>query len=542
MTYQQELCATGGETERDFQTSMAAIMTSLHVSAAAINAGGASHVVGDVITITHASAYHDLTLEVLTVSGGAILTFLILNGGAFANRLTTATATVGGSGYIVGDILEVQQGNGAGTKLAKYKVATLSGSAVATVTLFEDGGSFTSIPTGATATIGIGPAAFAGDDLCTLTPSSQAIIGTTAIAQSSTSGSGTGATFDLTLTATGWTSLYSKNDLSSDSREFDKSDVLIGTVSGGDTPIVGFLSYRNDSGGEKRWGLACFGMLAFNPAVALTAQPGVGPLAFVAATNSGSHLLITDRDDDSVDQLNPWAINVTPRMVTGWVRGNIDGEADSYHSFYAGLGNGFGPTETSPYPMVVAASSNDSNRRTSDLDSTGLSECYNPQSGEAGPVYYLRKSDLTWVGVANGDGSTVRKNEVMWPRGVMGEGGSGAILVEDDNYKMLSDGTIGSNIRANVSGKVFPSPGGTPIYNLLPLTIISSGGGGTNSVDTTVVTELDRVFFTGGVTDAGVVFTPEDLVEQNGVRYILIPCNTQSLSNRPYQFMAFRQD
>jgi hypothetical protein len=126
----------------------------------------------------------------------------------------------------------------------------------------------------------------------------------------------------------------------------------------------------------------------------------------------------------------------------------------------------------------------------------------------------------------------------------MGEasGGNQNLLVEDDNYKMFEDGVIGSRIRANVTGKIYPTPGTTNIHTLLPLTVVSSGGSSTNGINTTIVGELDGCFFVGGVTSAGAVFTPEDILKQGTTRYITIPCSTESLANRPYQFMAFRQD
>ena len=130
----------------------------------------------------------------------------------------------------------------------------------------------------------------------------------------------------------------------------------------------------------------------------------------------------------------------------------------------------------------------------------------------------------------------------MWPRGVMKLADLRNRIVEQDNYKMLDDGTIGSSVRANVAKKIFPSPGTTKVFTPLPLTVISSGGTGSQTINTTIVGELDGCFFTGGVDSAGVVHTPEDFLEQGTVRYRIIPSNTQSLANRPYQFFVFRED
>lgn len=544
--YQQDT-VPATDTYKELATIIETLATSKHVSAVAVNAGGSGHAVDDVITITHASAASiggvslDLTLLVTSVSAGAITGVKIINGGAFAERVASAVVgAAAGSGYAVGDILEVQDGVGSSNSKAKFEVLTLSGSAVATVGLYEGGGSYVTTPTTNEATtVGIGPAAFAGDDACTLDLTMQAIIGTTAIAQSSTTGAGTGATFDLTLTDSGWTTLWSKNERTSDSVTDQKEVVLQGTVSEGDSPIVGFFTYRADSGGQKRYGIAWFGMLAFNPALDLTLQPGIGPLAWTAGSTSGAQLLIAEE----VAENNVFGFCVSPKRICGFVRGNIATENDSYHTFYAGLMNGFGPATTTPYPMFIGASSNASNRRTSDLSHTGLAEAFQDPSG-SGPLYYLRKSDLAWTTVRNAITPTNDQElEIMWPRGIMGEAsGNENLLVENDNYKNFDDGVIASRTRSNVTGKIYPTPGTTNIHTLLPLTVVSSGGSGTNGVNTTIPGELDGCFFVGGVDETGTVFTPEDLLEQGTDRYIVVPCNTESLANRPYQFMCFRMD
>lgn len=530
-------------TYREFLTSIVACATSYHVSAVAVNAAGSGHAVGDVITITHNSAYHPLRLEVTGETAGAIDTVRINTAGAFAERV--ASAVVGdaaGSGYAVGDILEVQDGVGASTCKAKFEVATLAGSAVATVTLFEDGGAYTTTPTiDEAATVGIGPAGFAGDDACTLDLTMEPLITPlTGVAQSSTTGTGINATFDLTLTHSGWAAQHNKNELTTNGVDDEKEVVLLGTVTSGDAPYIGFQSYTQTSGAETRYGIACFGMTAFNSALALSAQPGIGPLAWALGSTSGSHILCTEE----VAEGNLWWISVTGRRICGCIRGNISGESDSYHTFYVGLGNQFGPVTTSPYPMIVAASSNEANRRTSDSDSTGLSEALQNPSG-GGPIYYMRKSDLNWVTVRNAIApSTVKQEEIMWPMGTMGEAAGVDLLVEDDNYKRLADGTVGSNIRANVANHIYPAPGANDEYPLLPLTIISWGGSSTNSVDTTIVAELDGVFWTGGTTDAGASFTSEDYISNSstGKRYRAFPSSTASLSSRRYLFMVMRED
>lgn len=544
MWQQQQVAAT--DTNKELLVSMVACMTSKNISAAALNAAGTGYAIGDLLEIQHASgtgavSNHYCQIEVLTLSGSAIATFRINNNGAYAERVASAVVgAAAGSGYVVGDIVEVQDGTGTSTEKAKFKVATLGGgSDVATVTLFETGGAYSTPPTtDEAATLGIGPTAFAGDDVLTLDLTMQTIIGTTGAASTAITGGGSGATFNLTLTDTGWSAQWNKNEFTSDGVTDHKEVVLLGTKIGADAPYIGFLTYRADSGGQKRYGLGCFGMTAFNPSIALTAQPNIGPIAWTTGSSSGAQIIVAEE----VAENNIWGFSISETRIAGFIRGNISTEADSYHTFYVGLLNGFGPTTTSPYPMFVGASSNAANRRASDANSTGLAEAFQSPNG-GGPLYFLQKSDLIWTTCRNATTpTTVRRDFVMWPRGVLVEGTPGQHkLVEIDNYKMLDDGAIGSSIRVNVVDRILPSPG-TAVYGLLPLTVVSSGASGTPNIDTTMVGELDGCFFTGGSINTTTSVTPEDEFDQAGSRYIIIPCSTASLANRPYQFMCFRKD
>lgn len=544
MTWQTELVASGADAYREFQASMVAVMTSKHVSAVAVNAGGASHSVGDVITITHASGYHPLRLEVLTVSAGAILTVRISTGGAFAERVLSAVVgDAAGANYVVGDILAINKGSGVQLEGAMAVVATLSGSAVATVTIKFTGGSYSTSPTVDEATtVGVS-SGFAGDDNCTLDLTLQAIIGTSAIAQSSTTGSGTGSTFDLTLTATGWKTLYDRfdHDWGTQPDNDDRDVVLEGTVSTGDTPIIGFASVMGESGALDRYALAMFGMTAFNPAVALTAQPNIGPLAWTVASNAGSHLSITEE----IAEANSWWISVTGRRVYGCVRGNVSGETNNYHTFYSGFMNQYGTATTSPYPMLVAGSAYNSNQDTFSSKHTGLAECYQEDTSINGPVYFLRKTDLVWSEVVNGFVSSVQTTRIMWPLGRMLESSDGPnIVVGDDGFRRLgSDAVITSCIRANLSKYSYPAPGANDEFVLHPLTVVDRGdSGGSDDVHTHVAGELDGCFWTGGTKADGTAFTSEDQIEDaDGVRYRAFPCNSQSLTSRRYQFMLMRE-
>jgi hypothetical protein len=404
------------------------------------------------------------------------------------------------------------------------------------VALFETGGAYTVAPglTGAT-TLGVGPDVYAGNDDATLDLTMTTLIGTTGIAQSSTSGGGTGATFDLTLTASGWAVQKSTNDRLINSLGDEKEVVLLGTVAGGDAPYIAFLSYTFGSGASTRRGLGCFGMTAFNPALDLASQPGIGPTAGTLPSSSGSKILVHEAARE-------WWISVTPRRIVGALR--TTDITVCYVSWYMGLMNGFGTATTSPYPMFIGASSNVAQREVDNIEQTGLSECYQSPSG-GGPMYYRRKSDGTWVTVRNGFNNasvpTQQSDVTMWPVCSLEESSLDEEVHAADGAGMLETGEWGSNIRANASDRLYPAPdSGDDVFFLWPLTVLASGGT-TNDINLEVAGELDDAFWFGGTTAAGGTVSPEDYLEDAGVRYRIFPNGTQGVAAKPYQFFVLAE-
>lgn len=523
---------------RDFLTSIVAAATSQHISAAVVNSGGTGYTVGDILTITHAGAYISSLLEVTAVSGGVITAIKIRRNGAFSNRAASATVSAGGSGYVVGDILEVQ--GGTFTEKAKFQVATLSGSAVATVTLFETGGAYTATPSNPAATVGIGPAAFAGNNACTLTVTYTGLIGTTGI--SATGGTGTGATFDITLTASGHSAVKNVNNRTENSITNEKEVILLGTVAGGDAPYTGFFSYTQTSGLETRRGIAMFGMTGFNPALALSAQPGIGPIAGVLGSSSGSHLPVHEAARE-------WWLSITGRKISGVIR--TTDVTVCYTSFYVGLMNGYGAATTSPYPMFVGASSNVPNRVPDSSDNTGLSECFRATSSGGGPMHFRRKSDGAWVSVINGQNSGTPAqvdDNVMWPVCSVQVVNTSTVpeqQMSDDGPLVLHDGQVGSNTRANATDRMYPAPdSGDDVFALWPLTVLATNATLANDVNLEVAGELDNVFWFGGTTSAGATVAPEDYFDDavSGKRYRIFPNGTQGVSAKPYQFFCMAEE
>tara|TARA_R110000851_G_scaffold120002_1_gene248075 strand:- start:16606 stop:18237 length:1632 start_codon:yes stop_codon:yes gene_type:complete len=100
-----------------------------------------------------------------------------------SRHLATVAINAGGTGHAIGDIIDITATGSTSTHLCKIEVVTLAGSAIATARVYR-GGAYTVDPTT-----------------------------TTANAQSASTGAGTGATFDLTFAATGWTQLQRNSEL-----------------------------------------------------------------------------------------------------------------------------------------------------------------------------------------------------------------------------------------------------------------------------------------------------------------------------------------
>lgn len=121
---------------------------------------GIDTAIGTKHTFSAASTLTDIGV-VVPVDGSGCTVDTVVETGA----ITSATVNVGGSGYQVDDVLDVAGGTG-----GKVKVATLTGSAVATVTIQAAGSGYTTATGAATTTTST--RAWAGTAMSALTGSS----------------------------------------------------------------------------------------------------------------------------------------------------------------------------------------------------------------------------------------------------------------------------------------------------------------------------------------------------------------------------------
>jgi hypothetical protein len=458
--------------KQDLVTKWVALMTSQGVATVAVNAAGTGYVVGDVLTLTHAGAYQVARFEVTSVGGGGTITGLrITSNGAFGIRATSATVSAGGTNYAVGDVLEVQGGS---TRCkGKFQVATLSGSAVATVTPFEDGGAYSSTPSNPAATTKVGPSAGTGSG-CTLTVTYTSLVGTTGL--SVTGGTGTGATVDITLAQAGWTCERNTNSTSFNGVTNEKEVVLKGDASGRtNKPYIGFTTFTRTSGINTRHIVGLHSMVAHNTAIALSAQPGIlgNPGTW------GDEFPYVHCDENAAQEMDFW-LSVSDREIHGVVdinpgAGNSDDR--QFMQFYAGMLNTFATEVEDPYPMFVGGNrSTNIDPSAGSTSLTGLGECTSPTGVTNTGMLFYRSETSTWVYVSNGqNNASDEEPHVMFPLGNVREVNQPSNTSDNVAYDgpVTFHTGIGSLNRSSPTRRLFPVPGTTPYQFLFPLTIVS---------------------------------------------------------------------
>ena len=545
MAWQANVGAGSGRATgyHDFVTKLVAFLTSQHVATVTPLGTGSGYVVGDVLTLTHAGAYLVARFEVTSIGGSGEVTGLrIVSSGAFANRAASAVVSVGGSGYAVGDVLEVQ--GGTNRERAKFQVATLSGSQVATVTLFETGGAYSATPSNPAATVGIGPAAFAGDNACTLTVTYTGLVGTTGLSVSG--GTGTGETVDVTLAETGWTVDGRNTNRRSHNGVTNEKEVVLKADATGRTnkPYVGISTLTRTSGVDTRYAVAFHGMIAHNTGLALESQVSI--LGNPGTWSDGNPYLLFPQN--AAQEANFW-IRATDRCfggVTNINPGAANTDDGIYMHFVAGYGDTLATETEDPYPMIVGASSRQSNvdPAVGTQQITGISELVAP-SGLGPGFWFWRSEDASWVNLRNSDNLNVNDDEsnVVGPVAKLFEMTGTANVDRVAIYGPLAFYTgIGSTGRASPTRRLRPVPGTTPQHFPIPLTVLSRpGGANLNQTLDSARMQVPGFFWVYNTDGSGATIAnfSEDYVTIGADRYRVFHTHT---NRQLYHFIAVHED
>jgi len=535
---------TGTSTDHiDLLNQLREIATSDHVSAVVVNAGGTGYVVGDILTVAGGTSTHTATIEVLTVSTGAVATVRIKTGGAYtadptltANAVTggtgssctldlTMTATgwtvvreseevtaaainSGGTGYTVNDVLTVVGGLGDGVTdavvAATITVDTVSSGVITAVTV-TTGGHY-----------------------------EEPISPTTAVTV--TGGTGTGATFDLTFAVL---------------TDAEKILVMEGTAGGaGDDVTVAIKTFNTASGFNTAYNWMLLGLQDFSAALTLQDQsnvsPGLatsgsGPVVVTEDTTQGAYVPLKDDDGFPMD----FWFSITDRRIVGVVKLET-AIITHYASFYLGFLNQFGTAAERPYPIYVSGCQSRYNAFFADAAPklmSGITELYGGSS-EDGPGWYRRHSSSAWVEVRNGghtESSGTRAISTgdghLYPTGKPDVQPTGADRIVADNadfdwQEMIQMGSAVSPVL-----ELRETPGSPDdVRPLIPCAVLYTDG--TAPGDFEIQGELDNVFWTsiaGGSPSVG----SEDSFAFDGDVYSIFQNGNRA---NVYSFMVIKED
>lgn len=526
---------------RDLLTDLVAAATSQGVATAARNAGGTGYAVGDILSYTHAGAFHPLYVEVTKETAGVIDAdgLRIVSSGAFSNRIATVAVNSGGTGYSADEIVEIQ--GGTSRCKGKAKVLTAPAGVVATIELFEAGsgkdraGAYTVAPTltGA-ATVGVGPAGFGGNDDLTVDVTMTGLTGLTGLALTAVTGSGINATVDITLAEAGMSvDSRNTNDASANSLTDEKEVTLVGDASGKtNKPYLHFRTETGTSGIDTRYGISCEASIAHNPAIAVTSQPGFKKCGYILC-------------DENQDQAMRWWFSIDGFRIAGVVDINPqatvtdDGE---YMQFYSGFGDSYALETEDPYPFFLGAAGDSLNIDPSvqSTSITGLAECASP--GGDPPMFYYRSETGSWVAVENSDnGGTGATNHGMFPVQEFPLGGDAIAEFGPVNFESIAHLARGSATR-----RLLPVPGTTPQHLPIPLIVVSKQGGASQDDQDTIRMQLRGCFWVSGSNDSAADLTnfSEGKVEvgsdpTTSDRYRVFH---QHVNHKVFHYVGFKED
>lgn len=538
----------------DLLNKMVSFKTSRHVATVAINAAGVNFVVGDIVTLTHAGAHLDAKFEVLTLSGSAIATMRIHSNGAFGDRPNgTITITVGGTGYAVSatDVILELQG---GTSRCPTKIkATTDGAGIVTSAVdFEDlgtsaGGVYSALPSYPAATVIKGPNGTAAGTGCTITMGgSTGIIGTTALAV--TGGSGTGATVDITLAETGWTvDGRNDNDRVVNTVLNEKSVVLVGDAVGQtNKPFTAYLSLTVDNGLDTRFAIACFGLIAHNPALNMSNQSFRSPGMTDETTfiNGGSYILCPEDTGAGTDEMDFWMKGDDQHfsMMTQIKESAAISDDGIYLQHYAGLMNRIGTETESPYAYYVFSSSRAINVDP-EVGSVHVTSLCENRMQTSGCGWFYDNVSSTWRNVQNDDTSGSPSNEgiIMSPCGRPFNNSANNV----DNVVMLGNIFISLVVFELDRGATVlilrKVPGTASEFFLWPLTIRRQDASAPDATTDRLYGQLRDIFWVSSDDGAGarIVNFSEDYITVGGDRYLIFHNHDQI---KAYQYVAWKWD
>lgn len=391
---------------------------------------------------------------------------------ATADNVQTVAVNAGGTGYVVGDVLTVS--GGTSTTPASVEVVSVS-SGVVTGVRVRNAGAYSVDPTLSGA--------------------------------STTGGSGSGCTLNLTMQEAGWeTERYDTGS--------EDELILKGSGSGSDEIFVGARTFSVGAISANNWELA--GFTGFNNALPWANQPGISPGRWDNQSPIGGAFLPL-RDVS----FSYW-ISITSRRIVV-----VAQTGSNYHFAHLGFVAPFSTSGQYPYPLLIAGTSSIPAREATQ-SVVGVGGFNDPTANalaDLGPAL-LRFADGTWRPLKNAynlSGGRVQISDQfhVWPPCQLGSvvlppedvwGGAGATVV------FRSNRIIPVGVGGTPTFRFDPTPNtGGALYPVFPLTIVSFSAA-------SIVAEIEGAVWVSGSTGGGSPAVPGDSVTApSGERYRLFP-------------------
>ena len=422
---------------------------------------------------------------------GSATTYLTLSDAIVAAASGNSIASVdsvsaGGTGYIVGEIITFTTGTF--TVATQLEVLTLSGSAVATARIYN-AGVYTVAPSDSNAT--------------------------------TSSGSGTGATFTHTYAANGWTT--DRNTTWSGS---DKEVIMHGNGGGTDSIYVGWRTFN----GSGYYNFELHGFTGYDSGLPHDEQPGASPGfhdATLSVNEAGAYLL-------SQNSTVYYWLNVNSYRIVMVVK-----VGSAYFNAYLGFGNRFGTVSEYPYPMCIAGhTSNPTDPSSQTKLSSGLTDPWNDNTRPSGGCMWIMNTDNNWYQVTNGSVTISSRSQLrticvipaQLPLGVTDSGTptedkfmSGGVSVITFDDIILQTGLGGTT-----SENVETVPGTTSANIMLPAVIVMS------DPSIQILIELDEVFW---ISSFGTMATEDRIIDGSDYYRVFQNCNRTDT----YAFLAIKE-
>lgn len=429
----------------------------------------------------------------------------------------TIAVNAAGTGYTVGDILTVAGGT-VTHHAAQIRVLTVGGSGEILTARLWDSGGYSADPT----------------------LSGNAVTG----------GTGSAATFDLTMLSDPWSIELSATI-------FSTEQVRIYQGPGGGGVFVGFRTYQEDTGARQARNWALFGCSSYNGALPWYQQPdfpsgyGINTStgAMTATATPGCYGVFKDNDGFPMDY---W-IHVTGRRIL-IIAKMVDGVTTTprYSSLYMGLVNPMGTSDEFPYPLAILGCSSTSRCAWDDLAPafhfSGIAQLGSTTSANGPGMYF--SVDGFWKSVANWNlpsfGSSTRSESNQYTVSPCGQMAPNSRTVGEDiitdspttNLQWERIISMSDLFSTPAEFQLWPTPDSGGAKRLLVpcvLTISST----TIAADFHIVGEIDGLYW---VSAAGsTTLTPEDTLDDadTAAHYRVYP---NGVYNQLDGYMAIRED